>query len=283
MSELPASPSRLPPEQQAIWDKCFHPSGKFVEFPKEDVETSIPERFEKIVRRFPDVPAVKIRNRPVTYQELNQAANCLAHAILAQRGETQEPIALLMEHDSPSIVAMLGVLKAGKICVVLDPSFPKARNAFLLEDCQAALLITDSKNLSLAEEYAQDRCRYLNADELDSGFPVDNPGLSIAPDHFAFLVYTSGSTGQPKGVIQNHRNLLHDSLLYCNGLHICTDDRVALLYSCSASQGLKIILATLLNGATLCPKSCPASVVVFRSNCRYARCSSRRRLNSWQS
>ena len=88
---------------------------------------------------------------------------------------------------------------------------------------------------------------------MDSGFSTDDPGLSIGPDHFAFLIYTSGTTGQPKGVIQNHRNLLHDSLLYCNGLHICTDDRVALLYSCSASQGLKITLATLLNGAALCP------------------------------
>ncbi len=93
----------------------------------------------------------------------------------------------------------------------------------------------------------------LNIDELDSGFSIDNPGLAIAPDHFAFLVYTSGSTGQPKGVIQNHRNLLHDGLLYCNGLHICSDDRVALLYSCSASQGLKITFATLLNGAALYP------------------------------
>ena len=194
-----------------------------------------------------------MRNRTLTYQELNHAANRVAHAILAQRGETQEPIALLMEHDSPLIAAIVGVLKAGKICVVLDPSFPKARSAFLIEDSQAGLLITDSKNLSLAKEYAQDRCQIVNIDELNSGFSIDDPGLSIGPDHFAFLIYTSGSTGQPKGVIQNHRNLLHDSLLYCNGLHICTDDRVALLYSCSASQGLKITLATLLNGAALCP------------------------------
>ena len=85
----------------------------------------------------------------------------------------------------------------------------------------------------------------VNIDELNSGFSIDDPGLLIGPDHFAFLIYTSGSTGQPKGVIQNHRNLLHDSLLYCNGLHICIDDRVALLYSCSASQGLKITLATI--------------------------------------
>jgi amino acid adenylation domain-containing protein len=244
---------QLPLEQEAIRGKCFHPSGKFVEFPKQDVETSIPKRFEKIAGQFPDRVAVTMRNRTLTYQELNQAANRLAHAILAQRGETPEPIALLMDHDIPLIVAIVGVLKAGKICVVLDPSFPKDRSAFLLEDSQASLLIADNENLYLAVEYAHDRCGFVNINELDSGFSIDNPGLPISPDRFAFLIYTSGSTGQPKGVIQNHRNLLHDSLLYCNGLHICTDDRIALLYSCGASQGLKITFAALLNGATLYP------------------------------
>ncbi len=86
-----------------------------------------------------------MKNRTLTYRELNETANRLARAILAQRGDTQEPIALLMEHDIPLFVAMLGVLKAGKICVVLDPSFPKDRNAFLLEDSQASLLISDAR------------------------------------------------------------------------------------------------------------------------------------------
>ena len=244
---------RLPLEQEAIRGKCFHPSGKFVEFPKQDVDTSIPTRFEKIAGQFPDRVAVTMRNRTLTYQELNQAANRLAHAILAQRGETQEPIALLMDHDIPLIVAIVGVLKAGKICVVLDPSFPKDRSAFLLEDSGASLLIADNENLYLTGEYAHEKCGFLNINELDSGFSIDNPGLPISPDGFAFLIYTSGSTGQPKGVIQNHRNLLHESLLYCNGLHICADDRIALLYSCSASQGLKITFAALLNGAALYP------------------------------
>jgi len=244
---------QLPLEQEAIRGKCFHPSGKFVEFPKQDVETSIPKRFEKIAGQFPDRVAVTMRNRTLTYQELNQAANRLAHAIMAQRGETQEPIALLMDHDIPLIVAIVGVLKAGKICVVLDPSFPKDRNAFLLEDSQASLLLTDNENLYLAIEYAHDRCGFVNTNELDAGFSTDNPALLISPDRFAFLIYTSGSTGQPKGVIQNHRNLLHDSLLYCDGLHICAVDRIALLYSCSASQGLKITFAALLNGAALYP------------------------------
>jgi non-ribosomal peptide synthetase component F len=134
MSEASKPQYTLPPEQQAIRDKCFHPSGTFVEFPMEDVETSIPARFEKIARLHPDRLAVKGKDRSLTYDELNQGANRVAHAILDHRGETQEPIALLMEHDSSLLVAMLGVLKAGKICVVLDPSFPKARSAFLMED-----------------------------------------------------------------------------------------------------------------------------------------------------
>ena len=244
---------KMSPEQQAIQARCFHPSGHFIEMPREDVETSIPARFEQIVGRFPGRLAVKTGYRSLTYQELNQAANRLSHAILVHRGEAQEPIALLLEHDSCLFVAMMAVLKAGKICVVLDPAFPKTRNSFLLEDAQAGLLITDSTNLSMAREYAHDRCRVLNVDDMDSTFSIENPGLSIAADGFAFLVYTSGSTGQPKGVIQNHRNLLQESRLYCNGLHVCTDDRVALLYSCSASQGLKVTFAALLNGAALYP------------------------------
>jgi amino acid adenylation domain-containing protein len=243
----------LPLEQQALRARCIHPSGRFVEFPKEDVELSIPARLEKIAARYGHRSALKRGDRTLTYQELNQAANRLAHTIVGQRGKFQEPIALLMEHDIPLFVAIIGVLKAGKICLVLDPSFPKERNAFLLQDSQASLLIADGANLSLAGEFAHERCGLVNVDELDSAVSSDNPRLAVAPKDFAFLIYTSGSTGQPKGCIQTHANLLHESLIYCNGLQICADDRIALLYSCSVSQGVKITLAALLNGAALYP------------------------------
>ena len=243
----------LPPNQQAICAKCVHPSGRFAEFPEEDVELSIPARFEKIVARYGDQTAVKSGNQALTYQDLNQAANRLAHAIVGQRGKVQEPIALLMGHDIPLFVAIIGVLKAGKICLVLDPSFPKDRNIFLLQDSQASLLIADGENLSLAGELALDSCGLVNIDQLGSAISSENPGLAVAPQDFAFLIYTSGSTGRPKGVIQTHANLLHDSLIYCNGLHICADDRIALVYSCSVSQGVKITFASLLNGAALYP------------------------------
>jgi amino acid adenylation domain-containing protein len=240
-----------PLDQEAIRARCFHPYGKFVEFPKEDVETSLAERFEKIVERFPDRVAVSRGDRALTYSELNQAANRLAHALLARRGSREETIALLMDHDVSLMVAIVGVLKAGKICLVLDPGFPKARVGFLLEDSQAGLLITDPANLSLASEYAHEHCEIVNIADAAQRFSIENPGVPLAPDRIAFLLYTSGSTGQPKGAIQNHRNLLHDSMLYCNGLHICPEDRLALVYLCSTSQGVKITLVTLMSGASL--------------------------------
>ena len=76
--------ANLPPEQQAIRAKCFHPTGAFVEFKKEEVEQSIPDRFEQQVARYPDRVAVKTKADALTYAELNQAANRVAHAILDQ-------------------------------------------------------------------------------------------------------------------------------------------------------------------------------------------------------
>src|SRR5215467_3931370 len=91
--------SPLPPEQQAIRDKCVHPTGTFVEFKKEEIEQSIPDRFEKIVRLYPHRLAVKAGQRSLTYDQLNRAANRIAAAILAKRGDRNEPITMLFEHD----------------------------------------------------------------------------------------------------------------------------------------------------------------------------------------
>ena len=112
-----------------LWAKCFHPTGKFVKFKKEGVEQSIPNRFEQMVRIYPDRLAIKIKNRVLTYKELNQAANRVARAILEQRGEGEEPIALLLEHGDGLLDAILGVLKAGKIYVPLNP-ISQSKNKF---------------------------------------------------------------------------------------------------------------------------------------------------------
>src|SRR5580765_6517085 len=92
MSDSPIYPTQLPPEQEAIRAKCFHPTGTFVEFKQEEIEQSIPERFEKIVRRYPDRLAVKMGDCALTYCELNQAANRIARGILDRQGLRQEPV-----------------------------------------------------------------------------------------------------------------------------------------------------------------------------------------------
>ncbi len=88
---------------------------------KIDLERSISDQFEEVVSRFPDKLAVKTKSQRFTYGELNQAANRVAHAILAQQGMGSEPIALLFEHGAIILVAILGTLKAGKLYVPLDP------------------------------------------------------------------------------------------------------------------------------------------------------------------
>jgi amino acid adenylation domain-containing protein len=239
--------------QQSIRAKCFHPTGRFVEFKKEEIEQSIPDRFEKIVRMHPDRLAVKTRNHQFTYDELNKAANRVAHAILAQRGKEEEPIALILENDAPMIVGALGVLKAGKIFVTIDPSNPRARNAYILEDSQVNLIVTNNKNFYLAKDLSQNPLPLINIDERNASLSNEASGVSISADALAFILYTSGSTGQPKGVLRNHRNELHYTMCYTNAYRICPDDRLSLLGSHGSGQSIMSIWRALLNGASLCP------------------------------
>lgn len=97
----------LPPEQQAIRDRCFHPTGTFIDFKKEEIEQSIPDRFEQQVRLYPHRLAVKSRNHTLTYAELNEAANRVAGAVLARLGDGEEPVALLLEQGAPLITGIL--------------------------------------------------------------------------------------------------------------------------------------------------------------------------------
>ena len=243
----------LPPEQQAIRDKCFHPSGRFVEFPIEDVEASIPKRFEKIVRTHPNRIAVKSKNHVLTYEDLNTLSNRIAHDIFARYGADHEPVALLLENDAPMIAAILGVLKAGKIYVPLDPSFPAATLTSMLKDCEARLLLTNYRNAALAKKIGEPGNCMLNLDRLSDGPAGASAGRFLAPDTLAYVMYTSGSTGRPKGVTQSHRNLLQKAMTHINEYHIEAHDRVSLVYSCAFSASARCIFVALLSGAALFP------------------------------
>ena len=238
---------------KAIQARCTHPTGNFVQFMEEYIEQSILARFEQQVARYPDRLAIKTENQQITYDELNKAANRLARAILAQRGEGEEAVALMLEHGAPILTGILGVLKAGKIYTPLDPSFPRSRLKYMLENSEAGCIVTDNQNHVLASELSGRKTQIINISDLDPGLSTENPGLPISPDALAYILYTSGSTGQPKGVLQNHRNLLHQIRVYTNDFHICAEDRLPLFISCGFAASVKVFFGALLNGASVFP------------------------------
>src|SRR5207253_1297752 len=111
----------------------------------------------------------------------------------ARSGTNQEPVALLLPQGIPAAIAILGILKAGKCCVPLDPSFPAARLSVILQEAGASLLLTSDRDIVSASAFFRNPGAILNIDTLDEGLRADNPDLSIAPDSLAYLFCTSGS------------------------------------------------------------------------------------------
>jgi len=221
----------------------------------DEAERSIPERFERQVRLHPERIAVADAREALTYRDLNGLANRIAHAILDQRGAAAEPVALLVGNGVPVVAAMLGVLKAGKFYVALEPAQPAARTRAILEECPPAVLIADAERMGQAEAlrpaHPAGRMALLDLSALDPGLPEEDPGLAISGDRLAYVVFTSGSTGQPKGVMQDHRYVLHLTRVYSESGSISAADRLALLYSVSFAGAVRDIHCALLNGAAL--------------------------------
>jgi amino acid adenylation domain-containing protein len=245
--------SGLPPAQAAIRAQSFQSAGAFTEFQSAEVEQSVPARFEKMARQYPDRIAIKMGPRALTYDQLNRAANRIAHALLARRGAGSESIPLLIEDALDAVVALFGVLKAGKFYLALDPSYPRERISHMVEDSGASLIVTKGRASDLAYDVAADARSVLNIDEIDGSISEDNPGLPISPSDRACILYTSGSTGKPKGFVCPHRNILCTAAVHGQLNHICTDDRLTLLHSVSVGAAHMNLFQSLLNGASLFP------------------------------
>jgi amino acid adenylation domain-containing protein len=249
------SPAKHDLPEQGMRGVRIKPANSFVEFTREEIDQSIARRFEQQVRKYSHRVAVKSGGQTVTYGELNRLANRIAHTVLSQQSEKEGPVALLIEQGVMMIAAILGVLKTGKIYVPLDPSYPSTRTSRILADSEAELIITNSRNVSLAKALDQKGLSCINIDRVDAAVSSENLALPISPEAYANILYTSGSTGLPKGVVQTHRNLLHDVRHYTNTLAISSADRMTLLYSCSVHGSVRGIFGALLNGASLYPLS----------------------------
>ncbi len=214
--------------QREIRARCVHPSGGFRPFERAEAEQSIAACFEARVAQQPDRLALRTRHLTWSYAELNQAANRVAHALLAATGEGADPVGILFGNDESFVAASLGVLKAGKIEVLLDPALPRARLVRAAEHAAVRAIVTDRAHSALARELAGARCPVLDVEEIGDA-AASNPGLDIAPDALAKVSYTSGSTGTPKGIVQSHRGVLLRVMEYANLLNVSGHDRQAFL------------------------------------------------------
>lgn len=242
----------LPPEQEAIRAKCFHPSGTFVEFPEADLETSIPERFEKIVKMQPDRDAVKIADRILTYEELNKAANRVARVILDRFSGENRPVVILSEQSLTAIILAFAIWKAGKIVIAIEPSFPAEQILATINDAQVEAIITTNDDHGAAASVAQrTMVPFVTFGSMAINVHDEDLNIRITSDTPAEIRYSSGSTGKPKGIVRSHRRLLSSARSTINVAHVCADDR--LLALTKLRFGTRDLLRGLLAGATLFP------------------------------
>ena len=222
-----------------------------ISFDRSEIDQSIVKRFERQVRLYPDQIAVKDAHRSISFAELNTTANRIAVHLLDKRGDSSEAVALLFEHGLTAIIAVLAVLKAGKYYIPLDPSYPRTAIEHMLKDSQAAVILADQTTMDLTGELTAGGITVINADAIDGEADNREPDATIAADAYACILYTSGSTGLPKGILHTHRTILHHIWSHSRTFGITGKDRQALLLSYSFAASISEIFGALLNGATL--------------------------------
>jgi amino acid adenylation domain-containing protein len=182
----------------------------------------IHQLFEEQVKRTPNNIAVVYENEQLTYAELNQKANQLAH-YLQQLGVGPEVlVGICVERSLLMVVGLLGILKAGGAYVPLDPAYPKNRLAFMLEDARVPVLLTQQKLaeklpeheslvVCLDKDWVGEQNLLLSASHLLPSLEAsqDNPASATTSENLAYVIYTSGSTGKPKGVMITHQGLVN--------------------------------------------------------------------------
>ena len=227
------------------------PAGPIVSrFPRAEIEQSISARFEGQAKQHPDRLAVACAGERLAYAELDVWADGVAQAVLDRLGGGEEPVGVLCGQGVQLVVAILGVLKAGKFYVPLDPSYPVERQRLVVADSGARLVVTEGRHGTLADALGTATVRV--PDRPGRRPPGEHRRLG-GPDSPAYIYYTSGSTGPPKGVVDTQRNVLHNVMRYTNALAITPGDRLTLLQRPAFSGAVSSMFAALLNGAAVFP------------------------------
>ncbi|MGA9382195.1 MAG: condensation domain-containing protein, partial [Phormidium sp.] len=167
----------------------------------------IHQLFEEQCLKTPEAVAVLYESKQLTYSELNNRANQLAHYLRSLGVGADVLVGICVERSLEMVVGLLGILKAGGAYVPLDPEYPAERLNFMLEDSQIGVLLTQQRLVDkLSITTAQKICLDTDWSEI-SQWSQENLNTNVQPENLAYIIYTSGSTGQPKGVMLCHRNI----------------------------------------------------------------------------
>jgi amino acid adenylation domain-containing protein/non-ribosomal peptide synthase protein (TIGR01720 family) len=214
-------------------------------------DTYIHTLIEQRAAAQPDAPAILFQDTVVSFGELNERANQIAHYLINEGAVPGSIIGLCLERSVDLVAGLLGILKSGAAYVPLDPKYPSERLQWMLEDSAAALIVTHSNLLAqLPEHSARNIC-------LDLDWPVisrcgsANPECRASEHTLAYVIYTSGSTGKPKGVMIEHQGVcnLADAQARCFGLG--PDDRMLQFASISFDASIFEIVMGLQVGAAM--------------------------------
>ena len=222
-------------------------------FPK---DKTLHQLFEAEAAKAPDNVALICDSQSLTYQELNQKSNQLARAIQAQYLNTtgsklkpDTPVALYLKRSLEMIISILAVLKAGGAYVPIDTELPNGRIAYILQDSQSQLLLTQSRfKKKLTECF--NHIDYLWVDSPDCyHFADDNLNDPVRPDHLAYIMYTSGTTGQPKGVMVAHGSIVNTVVSLFSVYQLQPSDNVTVFAAYVFDVFAAEIWVTLFQGA----------------------------------
>lgn len=176
-----------------------------VSYPK---EKNLVQIFEETVRKNPEQIALSKREKTLTYKELNEKVNSLANSLKEKNIAENQVIGLLVEHTFESIIAILAILKLGATYLPIDPDYPQERIEFILKDTKVDLVLTNLENALTSALESSINLVNLNKEELYKN-DTKNLNIAINPNSLAYILYTSGTSGKPKGTKITHNNVVN--------------------------------------------------------------------------
>jgi amino acid adenylation domain-containing protein/non-ribosomal peptide synthase protein (TIGR01720 family) len=218
-------------KQEYSSDKCIH------------------QLFEEQVEKTPDAIAIIFEEKKLTYHQLNQKANQLAHYLKSLGVKPDELIGICLERSIEMIVGLLAILKAGCAYVPLDPTYPTERLNYIIQDTQIKILLTQ-QNLIQSDQQVQ--IVFLDKDwQIISSYSDRNPNSDLNSNNLAYIIYTSGSTGKPKGVMIEHCSLVSFTQWAIKHYQLTSKDKILQFATISFDAAAEEIFPCLTSGGTL--------------------------------